>query len=295
MKSALMLFILIILAACSPTLVARQDPALVITLENPWLGQSLPGSVPIRFKVGSIFGDFHSSPTFTPDGKVAYWAGDYSQAKIYTSHYENGSWTDPAIINFEDEMTSYRDPFISPDGKRLYFISEDPIGGQTAQRKENIWMMEREEDGWGSPQALPASINAFNLHWTISVASNYNLYFSAKTNGNHNIYLSRYIDGVYTDPILLDSSINTDEMEFTPNIATDESYLLFSRLPDGQSPAHLFISYAKGSGWTEPQRVENIPYCISPIVTPDRKYVIYMSSSASFEWRDTTFIEELRH
>jgi len=294
MKTAFMLLVLLVLTACSPALVTPQATAPVITLQNPWLGQTLPGSEPVRFGQGFGGGDFHSSPTFTPDGKVAYWAGDYAFAKIYTSRYENNSWTDPAIIDFASEMTSYRDPFISPDGKRLYFISEQVIPGSPNPGKENIWMMEKEDNGWGTPQPLPASINALSLHWTISVASNYNLYFSAKTSGYPDIYLSQYIDGAYTDPILLDVPINSDDMELTPNIAPDESYLLFSRLADGYSSAYLFITYAQDSGWTEPQRVENIPYCISPIVTPDRKYVIYMSSSSSFAWRDTSFIEELR-
>ncbi|MGA9396932.1 MAG: hypothetical protein WBV22_01625 [Anaerolineaceae bacterium] len=294
MKTAFILFALIVLTSCSSALVTPQTPAPVITLLNPWLGQTLPGFEPVNFRVGPFLGDYHSSPTFTPDGEVAYWAGDYGLAKIYTSRYENDSWTDPAIIDFSSEMTSYRDPFVSPDGKRLYFISEQVIPGALNPGKENIWMMEKEGEAWGTPQPLPASINGLSLHWTVSVASNYNLYFSAKTNGYPDIYFSRYIDGVYTDPILLDAPINSAAMEITPNIAPDESYLLFSRLTDGQSPAHLFISYAQDSGWTEPQRVENIPYCINPIVTPDRNYLIYMSSSSSFAWRDTSFIEELR-
>jgi hypothetical protein len=294
MRLVILLSIIVVLTACSPALASPQAPAPIITLQNPWLGQTLPGTEPISFGVGRYMGDFHSSPTFTPDGKVVFWAGDYAFAKIYTSRYENEIWTDPVIINFSEEMTSYRDPFISPDGRRLYFISEHTIPGTSTSGKENIWWMEKVDDGWGIPQPLPASINALSLHWTISVSSNYNLYFSAKTNGYPDIYLSRYVDGVYTDPILLGAPINTDNMEITPNIAPDESYLLFTRLADRTSSPNLYITYATGTGWSEPQKIENIPYCISPIVTPDRKYIIFLSSSSSFAWRDTTFIEELR-
>jgi hypothetical protein len=183
---------------------------------------------------------------------------------------------------------------MSPDGKRLYFISEDPLPGTSTSDKENIWMVEKEGNGWGEPQPLPDTVNALNLHWTISVAENYNLYFSASPSEDSDIYLSRFIGGAYTEAEPLSSSINTTELEFTPNIAPDESYLLFVRLVNSSAPPFLYISYAQDDGWSDPQKVENIRYCISPIVTPDRMFLIYLSSPYSLEWRDTSFIEKLR-
>jgi len=155
-------------------------------------------------------------------------------------------------------------------------------------------MMEKEGEGWGEPQPLPDSINALSLHWTVSVADNYDLYFSAQVDGNTDIYFSRYVDGAYTDPIRLDAPVNTELIEVTPNIAPDGSYLLFTRIASNTDSPYLFITYALDSGWSEPVMVENVSYCISPIVTPDRAFVIYLSSPASFDWRDTSFIEELR-
>ena len=52
--------------------------------------------------------------------------------------------------------------------------------------------------------------------------------------------------------------------------------------------------YARDGEWTEPVRVENVENCISPIVTPDQKYVIYLDGPSALVWRDTSFIEELR-
>lgn len=232
--------------------------------------------------------------TFTPDGKLAYWGGSFQEANIYMSRLVNGSWTKPTTVRFSEKMNSYRDPFISPDGKRLYFISKDALPGSPTSDKENLWVVEKVGNDWGAPQPLPESVNARILHWTISVAANYNLYFSSGPSGIGDIFLSRYMDGEYTEPELLKGLVNSTELEITPNIAPDESYLLFSRMADNSSPPHLYISYALADGWSEPQMVANVYYCISPIVTPDRMYVIYLSSPNSLEWRDTTFIEELR-
>jgi hypothetical protein len=291
MKISIVALLMLGLTACA---LSPASTTPLPTPVNPWMGQPLPGSEPATFGTGFLPNGFHSSATFTPDGMLAYWGSEYSQAKIFTSRLENSTWTSPAIINFSDEMTSYRDPFLSPDGKRLYFISENALPGSSSSGKENIWMMEKSEDGWGIPQPLPASINSYSLHWTVSVATNYNLYFSAGPLGVSDIYLSRYIDGEYTNPVLLDAPINTSSLEITPNIAPDESYLLFTRLASRTNPPYLFVSYASDNGWSEPRKVENVRYCISPIVTPDRKYVIYLSSPYSLAWRDTSFIEELR-
>jgi len=289
---------LIFLCACSaPTL----TPAILISTSSPnelsgeYIGQIPPEKDPMRFGGGFLSGSFHSAPVFSPEGDEVWWAGEYGSATIYYSHVADGEWTKPVSVKFSENIDSYRDPFISPDGEKFYFISASPLPGSTTASKENIWMMDRVDDGWSEPQPLPESINCLALHWTLSVADNYNLYFSA-TEGdvNPDIYLSRFENGAYTDPILLEDPVNSDQMEITPNIAPDESYILFTRLVDNNATPFLHISYASDSGWTEPEKVENVPYCISPIVTPDRKYVIYLSSPSSFGWRDTSFIDEFR-
>ena len=307
------ILILLTLTACSsvtqaPTLTASPLPDPTDTIqptakptatEEPkatgvYIDADLPGSTPERFGEDFFSGSFHSSPVFSPDGKTVWWGGEYGSATIYTSQFQTDGWTDPITINFSESIRSYRDPFISPDGQRLFFISTAAIPGASSSTKENIWMMEKQGDGWREPQPLPDSINALDLHWTMSVADNYDLYFSAGPQGNKNIFLSRFVDGEYTEPVALDATVNSDEMEITPNIAPDGSYLLFTRYFSADEDPFLYISYALESGWSEAVMVENIAYCISPIITPDRAYLIYMSSPSSFEWRDTSFIEELR-
>jgi hypothetical protein len=308
-KLLLYLLLILILPACepseippspSPTSFPTRTPTVIPTATstpqpaNAFIDPDLPGSEPQRFGETFFSGSFHSAPVFSPDGQTVWWGGEYGSATIYTSQLRAGTWSDPAIISFSESMHSFQDPFISPDGQKFYFISADAIPGISTAGKENIWMMEKQGEGWSEPQPLPSSINALELHWTVSVASNYNLYFSAQNEGNTDIFLSRYINGVYTEPIPLESPVNTAEIELTPNIAPDENYLLFTRIVSRTDPPHLYIAYRLDTGWSEPLRVENITYCISPIVTPDRLFVIYLSSPSSFEWRDTSFIEALR-
>ena len=287
---------LFILVACTPN---TPTPLPTSTPKPPrtgdYLGEPLPGAEPKQFGSGFLTGSFHSSPVFSPDGAQVFWAGEYSKAQIYISQRINNKWTKPEIVSFSDNIISYRDPFISPDGSQFFFITTTPLPGSTDSGKENIWVMYRDENGWSLPQPLPDAINSFLLHWTISAASSGNLYFSSGEFGIGDIYVSKFINGEYTDPELLGEGVNTsEELELTPNIAPDESYIIFSRMADENSTPYMYISYSQNGEWSQAKRIENVAYCISPIVTPDRKFVIYMGSPSQFKWRDTSFIEELR-
>lgn len=314
-KSWLAFFLLILLTACSSdsdqstispsatpepviTQTAIPEPTEMPTATNEpqatgvYIDADLPGETPQRFGETFFNGSFHSAPVFSPDGKTVWWAGSYGSATIYTSQMQSGVWSEPEITSFSESIDTYRDPFISPDGTKFYFISTEIAPGLSS--KENLWMMEKEGESWGEPYPLPISINDLALHWTVSVTTDYDLYFSAREDENTDIYISHFIDGAYTEPVRLDAPVNTEQMEITPNIAPDETYLLFTRVADNSSEPYLFITFALDSGWSEPVKVENVSYCISPIITPDRAYVIFMSSPSSFAWRDTSFIEELR-
>lgn len=261
---------------------------------GPYFGEILPDAEPRIFGFGLLKGGYHSSPSFMPDGSEVFWGGAFTSSKIYFMKSIEGNWTGRETLQLPG-MVSLRDPFVSPDGRQLFFLSTDPIPGAKTTGKENIWMVMKDGEQWGIPQPLPDVINQMTLHWTVSVAKNGNLYFSSGKNGIGDIYVSAYINGEYTQPLLLESPVNTtDQIEVTPNIAPDESYILFSRLPDNKSTPRLYISYSTQAGWTEPRLVENVSSCISPIVTPDRGYVICLSGSDALIWRDTAFIEDFR-
>ena len=276
----------------SPTLSAQQTspPARY----GPYLGETLPDTEPREFGYGLLKGGYHSSPSFMPDGSEVFWGGEFASAKIYFMKSIEGNWSSQETLQLTG-VVGLRDPFVTPDGKQLFFLSTNTIPGATASSKENIWMVAKDGEQWGVPQPLPDVINQMTLHWTVSVAENGNLYFSSGEDGIGDIYISAYVNGEYTQPMLLESPVNTpDQIEVTPNIAPDESYILFSRLQNNHSTPRLYISYSTQDGWTEPRLVENVSSCISPIVTPDRKYVICLAGPRMLIWRDTAFIEDLR-
>src|SRR5262245_1360256 len=72
--------------------------------------------------------------TFTLDGKTAYFAESPGffpltrKASIYMSRLTPQGWSEPVLAPFSAQYSNM-DPFISPDGRRLYFSSIRPLNG----------------------------------------------------------------------------------------------------------------------------------------------------------------------
>ena len=258
---------------------------------GPYLGQRPPGQDPIRFAYTYIKGELHTSPVFMPDGSEVYWSSQEPQ--IYMMKLENSYWTQPEKIAFSDSLTDYRDPFISPAGDKLFFLSKGKLPGSELPEKENVWFVERVGDGWGDPQPLGEEVNALTLHWQISVNNNGDIFFTKQLETpDSDIYVSRFVNGRYGKAEKLGDAINTHQLETTPYTAPDGSYLIFSRSKDTNSVSRLFISYAdhKG-GWSNAVLIDKISYGLCPVVSPDGKYLFFLSSPQSISWMRTDFIK----
>lgn len=118
---------------------------------------------PSRWTPAAIATDrYESSPAFTPDGHELYFMSSSARFENYRllwTRCENGGWTRPEPVPFAaPEPAIEADPFVTRDGKRLYFISarHDPDNEDF-----DIWFVERDARGrWGAARRLPAPVNS---------------------------------------------------------------------------------------------------------------------------------------
>jgi hypothetical protein len=114
---------------------------------------------------------YESSPAFTPDGReLVFMRADptFSRYRLLMSRCVDGRWTAPEPPPFAAPSSlgpvNEGDPFISADGRRLYFISTRPDLPERPPGRDDfdIWRVERQPDGrWsGMPQRLPAPVNS---------------------------------------------------------------------------------------------------------------------------------------
>lgn len=140
--------------------------------EQPVANASTEAVAPFTFIAGT---DYHiGAATFTADGTEMYFTltrlfkekKDTAKIKtinlgVYSSRLDPSTkqWTKPAafVYNKEDEY-SIGDPFIMPDGKTLYFVSNMPGGmGGT-----DIYYCTRDAGVWGQPVNVKSVNTAAN-------------------------------------------------------------------------------------------------------------------------------------
>ena len=177
----------------------------------------------------------------------------------------NNTWAEPEIVSFSGE---YKDlePFLSPDGLRLYFVSNRPLNDTTTTIKDyDIWYVERESIAvnWSEPINIGSSVNTEYDEFYPSVANNNNLYFtrdSPDTKGKDDIFISKWQDGYYKLPVSISDSINTASYEFNSYVSPDETFIIYSgyNRKDGYGSGDLYISFKNNQGvWSSPKNLGN--------------------------------------
>ncbi len=266
-------------------------------LTGSYLGQSLPVDKAELFAPGIVSnGNNASSVAISPDGKEIYWDMD----KIWFTKLENNTWTKPEIISFsKGNNYLYRVPCVSPDGKKLFFLSTQP--GSVSQDKENIWYAEKSSTGWTEPKPIDSIVNKLRIHWNITVSNSGTLFFQGSRldiPDMGGIYTARLEKGNYTEPVKMGPEINAaGTMTTCPHISPDESYIIFNRVGNSPENSGIFISYRdKLGGWLPAVMLiggGEDKGGLSPRISPDGKYLFFVNSG--MYWMPIAdLIEELR-
>lgn len=267
--------------------------------------QSSPGGPADRSAFGAeLFGAgtfstglYELPPTFTPDGKTAYFTVStpaYGRLHVImvTHLQDGGGWSKPRVAPFSGRYGD-ADPLISPDGSRMFFLSRRPAEpGKEARPDFDIFYMDREANGWGEPRHVPSASTPEAEHYA-SAAADGTLYIAGirpDSRGRGDIYRVPLVDGEYGEPENLGPAINSpDHHDTTPFVAPDQSYLIFSSWsrPEGMGPGgDLYISLRQDDGsWGPAKNLGALvnsgrtEYC--PVVSHDGQY-LYFASERGF-------------
>lgn len=262
-------------------------------LTGPYLGQRPPGKTAEPFAKDIIAARdyFHGSVVFTPDGNEAYWAVMDEGMSIKGSRRVNGVWTKPEPLYPNADV-----PFISPDGRKFFFVAQTSDKGMKAEVPS---VMDRTSTGWSEPHPLPDIIRSIpSIHWQISVDRKENLYFGARSgNRGSREYWAEFVNGAYRTPRIIEEM--KDYESFSPFIASDGSYLIVTSLQEGLG---LYILFKRADGtWTRGKSIsESIGATgevLCPIVTHDGKYLFFLKGEGERAipyWVDASFIDDLR-
>jgi hypothetical protein len=267
------LFALLLLMGCGSS--TGPNPHGNPSLQGPYFGETPPGSTPVRFASQIITLELHSSPVFSSTGDEVFWS-EMEGGGLQFMEVMDGEWSDPAPAPFALPYSG--EPVYGPEGNTLYFLAGQRLAG--GEWDEDVWKVTKVGGAWSAPESLGSPVNDHPMHWGVSFAANGNLYIG-HSGGDGEIFVSEFLDGVYQDPVPLPSTVNSTDMETTPCVAPDESYLVFTRVVEhGQGPIDLYVSFRGEDGsWSEAIPLSTLNTSereISPRLSPDGEYLFFL-------------------
>ncbi|MEO6869763.1 MAG: hypothetical protein ABI168_08970 [Ginsengibacter sp.] len=251
------------------------------------------GATPQVFAPGILSTPYSEwSLSLSSDGKTAYSSMGEIYWTIITAKKTEGGWQQPKVISFSGRFRD-TDPFITPDGSKLFFISSRPFleGGppDVPQKVTHIWYVEHVHgDEWGTPHHLDSLINLSDVgSYAPSVSAKGTLYYCSHRKelpGMQSFSVNR-IGNSYTEPKQMLITGATEIQD--PFIAPDESYLIYL---DGTD---LCISFRQKDGWSSEEKlrpeINNGNNISSTYVASDGKTLYYTSDRIQgFYKRDLT-------
>lgn len=213
-----------------------------------------------------------TSAAFSPDGNTVYFLrSDFSEQDdtIVYSQRQGSRWSAPQVAAFSGQWHD-SEPTFSPDGRRLYFVSNRPLqpGGAPLVADfaghrfagTNLWYVERRGDGrWGAPVHVDGALNDGMQIYNPSVAANGDIYFSAHRPDSgkaYQIYVARHTLHGYGAPERVDlGDLAHNRMD--PAIDPRQRFVLFAGDEgDALGRADIYIAFRQADGhWGKPEHL----------------------------------------
>ncbi len=205
-------------------------------------------------------GDFVFNASFIPDGKTVFFSKstvNFGYIGIFYSVNNGSGWSAPKPVDFTGVYRD-TDPFVSADGKRLYFASDRPLDGQPFKDFDYHFYYVALDGNMitSKPVLFTLPVPAGPSPSYLSFADNGNAYFFISDGKvDAEMYVCKLKGGRYqpaeklpfNDPKLID---------FDPMVAHDESFIIFcSPNRKGIGSNDLWVSFKKDTTWTEPQNL----------------------------------------
>ncbi len=246
-----------------------------------------------------------SSIAITNDGKTLYFTRDNvnkrnkiaydktgtTHLKIYKASLKNDAWEDIEELPFNDDIFSTGHPTLSPDNKKLYFVSDRDGGfGLT-----DIYVVDILEDGtYSIPKNLGENINTKGREMFPFIAKDSTLYFSSDNYVNIgllDIFKSDILKDENALPENLGAPYNSRDDDFAFYIDSDNKKGYFSsNRPEGKGKDDIysFIIYPCSQtikGITRDRKTNEIlPNTIVKLIDENGKIIEQVTSSMNGEY-----------
>jgi Tol biopolymer transport system component len=253
--------------------------AACATLAAAWAGPGAAAEdVARRWTPPELASDqYESSPTFTPDGReIFFMQADtrFQGYRLLWSRCEGGRWTPPVPPPFAAAPPVLEaDPFITPDGKRLYYVSS--LHGSRNGRGHDdldIWFVERGPDGgWRQPERLPEPVNSTASELLPRLTADGRLVFGSSRAGGlgrSDIYVATPDGAGGWRVENLGAPVSSAAEEYEAEISRDGRTLIV--VADRGDRSHLYRFALVDGRWVEQGRIpaSSQVFQVGPLLSP---------------------------
>ncbi len=201
----------------------------------------------------------------------------FSSYRVMLSRCEAGEWSKPEVPSFAQPLPVIEaDPFVTFDGKRLYYISsrQDP-----KHEDFDIWFVDRTASGrWGEPQRLPEPVNSPTSELLPRQDLQGRLYFGsarAGGQGQGDIYMAtRQADGNWqVDNV--GPPVNTPAFEYEAEVSRDGSTMIV--VAHRTERSHLYQYKQRNGRWVEVGQIPALEeqFQVGPLLSPNADRLLF--------------------
>lgn len=201
----------------------------------------------------------------------------FSKYRIMRSRCENGAWTKPEPPSFaQPQPVIEADPFVTYDGKRLYYISsrQDP-----KHEDFDIWYVERTADNdWSEPQRLPEPVNSSTSELLPRQDMHGRLYFGSAREGGlgqGDIYMATLAANGSWQVANLGAPVNTPAFEYEAEVSRDGSTMVV--VANRTDRSHLYQYKWRGEHWVEVGEIPALAehFQVGPLLSPNGDRLLF--------------------
>ena len=216
-------------------------------------GDAVPA---IDRSVSSERSDYNLS--VSDDGQTIVFArsdAGFANARIMVVEGGPRGRSTPVPIGFSDARYRDSDPWLTPDGRTLYFVSDRPTAARPDKRDLDIWRSSRGADGrWGAPEHLGDEVNGKGEELGPELHDGVLYFGSARRSGlgGLDIYQAKARPGGFHRAQPMPTPINSAASEGDFTLSRDGRLALFWRQVGERGLLHVSRRTANG-GWTTPR------------------------------------------
>jgi WD40-like Beta Propeller Repeat len=295
----------LILISCvfSFTIIVNAQQKDFPKLTGPYLGQKPPGMMPEIFAPGIVSKEGDQARLFIArdSSEIIYWEREQVNGKmrIISILDKGGVWSEPEVLPFSEEYINM-EPCLSPDGKKMFFVSNRPRSGKgEGEKLPDIWMAEKVEGCWREPRNIGDPVNRLDIVVQPFYTVDNKLYFCGENadRSSAGVYVSQYAGNGFSEPQKVDGDISSGQFS-GPCVSPDNRMLVLHARKDGERFRRydLYVSFRDASGkWGE---LVNLGEAInteaeehSATFSPDGRY-LFFSRAGDIYWVSAELLKE---